>query len=321
MNRALSEFDMVTIWDAFPAKQQEDVEEVVRLAASSIDAATWNSVASLLKKASRLVGEKKDFFLNNPLLAGAVPDTPETHQLWDAASGLLHSYANSSITDQETMKSFTMNQFIANDIPKMRSAFKQLEGLTANLQDSPFGNVAALPTVETVSESEGEAVIRITQGDQTTEQKFVKADNRWVPVEMIDDWDAEIAKAKAALQQLSTAEAQQNMAAMRAVVMMAEGQVDLLLAADTQEKFDQAINDIVGMATGMMGGMPGGPGFGPGGGGAASPADFGDTPPLPDLGNAPPEFDFGDKPPEPDFGNEPPEPDFGDEPPFPKLGD
>lgn len=282
---ALAEFDMVTIWDAFPAKQQKDIEEVVRLAADSIDSATWNSVASLLKKASRLIGDKKEFFLNNPLLAGAVPDTPETHQMWDAAAELLGSYTNSSITDQTAMKNFSMNQFIAADVPKMRSAFEKLQSLTANVQDSPFSNVAALPTIETVSESPSEAVFKITQGGQTTEQTFVKADNRWVPVEMVKDWDQDIAEAKMALQGLSAPEAQQGMAAARAMLMMAEGQIDLMLAAQTQEQFDKVVNDTVDMVTEKMGGATGGfgPG-GPGGPGGAPPADLGDAPPLPDFG-------------------------------------
>jgi hypothetical protein len=294
---ALAEFDMVTIWDAFPAKQQTDIEEVMRLAANSIDSATWSSVASLLKKASKLVGEKKEFFLKNSLLAGAVPDTPETHQMWDAAAELLGSYTNSSITDQDAMKNFSMSQFIAGDVPKIRSAFEKLQSLTVNLQDSPFNNVAALPTIETVSESASEAVFKITQGGQTTEQTFVKADNRWVPVEMVKDWDQDIAEAKMALQGLSKPEAQQGMAAARAMLLMAEGQIDLMLAAQTQEQFDKVVNDIVDMVTGMMGGMPGG--FGPGGPGGAPPADLGDAPPFPGFGD---DADLGDAPPFPGSG-------------------
>ncbi len=288
MTLALSEFDMVTIWDAFPAQQQNDIEELIRLSASSIDPKTWNSVASLLKKATKLVGEKKEFFLNNPLLAGAIPNTPETHQAWDAAAELLDTYFNSTLTDQDAMKSFSMNQFIVSDVPKMRTAYGKLQSLASNLQDSPFGAMAALPVVETVSESSDEAVFKITQGGQTIEQKLVKAGNRWLPVEMVNDWDEDMANAKTALQQLSTPEAQQGMAGARAVLMMAEGQVDLMLSADSQETFDGVVNDIVDMATGMMmGGKPGGPG-GPGG---VPPADAGDAPPFPlgdDLGDAPP---------------------------------
>jgi hypothetical protein len=291
MGVALAEFDMVTIWDAFPAKHQQDIEEVIRLAANSIDSATWNGVVSLLKKASTLVGEKKELFLKNSLLAGAVPDTPDTHQIWDAAAELMSAYANSSITDQEAMKNFSMNQFIADDVPKIRSAFEKLQSLTTNATDSPFSKVAALPKIETVSESPTEAVFKITQGGRTTEQTFVKSDNRWVPVEMVQDWDQDIAKAETALQELSKPEAQQAMAGARAMLLMAEGQIDLMLAAQTQEEFDKVVNDIVDMVTGMLGGLPGG----------AAPAGFGDADP-------------GDAPPFPGFGDDA---DSGDAPPFP----
>lgn len=290
MSVALAEFDMVTIWDAFPKKHQDDIEELIRLGAGSIDELTWNDVSSLLKKATRLVGEKKEFFMKNQMLGSMIPQTPETDKIWDATAGVLAAYANSSITDQAAMKNFSMGQFIANDVPKMQAANEKLQALTQELQDTPFGQ--AQPKVEVVSESATEAMISITTNGQTQEQRFVKTENRWLPAEMVDDWDKEMEKAKAEIAKLSTPEGRQGLGQMRMVLGMAAAPVDQMLNASTQVQFDTVVNNMAGLVMGMMGGMggPGGgpPGFGPGGPGGPPPG-FGPGP-----GGPPPGFGGGD---------------------------
>lgn len=290
LTAAMAEFDMVTIWDALPSKHQGDVEEVVQLAANSIDAGTWNSVTGLLKNITKIVTDKKEFFLNNPMIAASLPKSPETNQMWDATAEMLAAYANSSIMDQNAMKKFTMMNFIKNDVPKMRASFQKVQTLTANMQEgSPFGQMSELPKFELVSETATEATFRITQAGQTEEETFVKVDNRWVPIEMAQGWDEGIAKAKEGLASLSTPEGQQGLMQMKMGLTMVTPFVDQMLNANTQADFDNVVNSIAGMAMGMMGGLggPGGPGGppgfgppgGPGGPGAFPPGGFGDGPP------------------------------------------
>jgi len=277
LSAAAAEFDMVTIWDAFPDKHQKDVEEVVRLAANSLDEQTWNGVASLLQKASELVTEKKEFFLGNQMIGGVVPNTPENNELWDAVAKMMTAVTSSSLTDQSAMQNFTMNQFLVNDVPKIKTSFEKVQTLTEKLQDkgSPFGRIAETPTIETVSESTTDAVFKITSGGQTQEQRLVKFENRWVPAEMVEGWDEAVEKAKTQLAALDSPEARQNMTQMRMGLMMANAPLDQLLSANSQEEFDKTINDLVGMVMGMMGDMQGGPGIAP----VGPPPGFGDDPP------------------------------------------
>ncbi len=297
MTAALAEFDLVTIWDAFPAKHQNDIEQTVRLAANSLDEPTWNSVATLLKKVSRLASDKKQFFLNNPLIGQSIPNTPQTSEIWDAAAGLIDAYANSTITDQSAMKSFSMDQLIVKDVPKMRAAFEQLKRLTQDLQDSPFGQMAEMPKIETVSESATEAVLKITHGEEVQEQKFVKFENRWVPAEMIEGWDEGMQKARKELAKLSTPQGQQGLAQLRMGLMMAGAPIDQLLAASDQAQFDAVIGNVSGMVMGMMGGMGGAGGPGIGGPGIGGPGGAGGFPPGFGGDDAPPggaPANFGD---------------------------
>ncbi len=273
---AMAEFDMVTIWDAFPSKNQDDIEQIIRLAASSIDEQTWSGTARLIKNVSKLANDKKDLFLNNPMIGGMIGNTPEINKLWDAAAGMLDAYANSMISDQSAMRNFSMERFIAEDVPKLRAASQDLTRLTEDLQDSPFAKMAEVPTIETISESSSEAVYKITMGEKTTEQTFVKAGNRWVPVEMVEGWDEGIQEARDELTKLSTPEGKQAMAKFRMVLVMASTPVDQLLGASGQTEFDAVIESLSGMVMGMMGGMggPGGPGFGAPGGPGALPPGF-----------------------------------------------
>ncbi len=282
LTAAVAEFDMVTMWDAFPPKYQDDITGTIQLAAKSIDSSMWNSVTGLLKKASRLVSEKKEFFMGNAMIGQQMPPGPETDKVWDASAALLAAYVNSSITNQNTMKSFDMDNFIAKDVPKLRAAYTELQALTEDLDDSPFGQISEVPTIEVVSESSDKAVFKVTTNGETEEQTVVKVDNRWLPEDMVRDWDKEIQKAHESLKQLATPEGQQGMMQAQMMLGMVGGPIDQMLAANSQQEFDNVINGIMQMAMGMMGGMggPGGPGgFGPGGPGGFGPGGPGGGPP------------------------------------------
>lgn len=255
LTQAMARFHLPTLWDALPPRYQADVQQNLRMQADAIPAATWNGVVGLLKNAAELVQTKREMFFQNPQLGPLLGGEEDAQAAWDAAAGLLAAIVNSRLTDQDAMKQLDVDQFIAQDARDIREAFMKLAENASSVPQSPFGQVAETPTIETLDESDQEATFRITFGDETTEQKFVKVDNRWLPADMVAEWDETIAEQRAQIAQMKTPEGQQNMMQMQLGLMMVGAPVNALLSAKTQAEFDQVIDSLAQTVAGMMGDM------------------------------------------------------------------
>ncbi|QEG41148.1 SHD1 domain-containing protein [Roseimaritima ulvae] len=253
MSQAMVHFHLPTLWDGLTPKYQRDVQQNIRMHADAIDPAIWRGVAGLVKNASELVKTKRDMFLNNPTLGAMLSNDESTKQAWDAAANLLASIANSRLTDQEAMKQFDMAQFIASDAPAIRAAFVAFTEKVGTMEQSPFGNLAEAPKIETLSESASEAVFRITMGDEVDEVKFVKVENRWLPADMVEGWDEMMQEQRDTVAKLKSPEGQQQMMQMQMGVMMASAPLNALLGANTQQEFDQVIDSLAQTVGGMFG--------------------------------------------------------------------
>ncbi len=253
LSQAMVHFHLPTLWDGLTPRYQRDVQESIRMHAEAIDPGIWNGVAGLIKNASELVETKRDMFLNNPKLGAMLSNDESTKQAWDAAAALLASIADSRLTDQEAMKQFDMAQFIASDAPAIRTAFVAFTEKVNTMEQSPFGNLAAAPEIETLSESDTEAVFRITMGEETREQKFVKVENRWLPADMVEGWDQAMQDQREAVAKMKSPEGRQQMMQMQMGVMMAGAPLNALLGAKTQAEFDQVIDSLAQSVGGLLG--------------------------------------------------------------------
>ena len=294
LTAAMAEMDLDTLWDMFPKRYQADINGVIQSAAQNIDTPVWNGVGGVVKKVSQLVATKRDFILNNKNVQGFVPNTPETLASWDATSKLLGAVANSSLTNHAQMKNFAMANFLQSDGQKIKAAGKELSEIAASAdpgQGQPIGGKP--PEFRLVSDDGQTAQVEVTESDgRKHTEAFVKVDNRWVPQEMAEEWDEKMAEAKQAIAKLATPEGKQQMSAVPMGLMMVTGPLDQMLAAKTQQEFDQVVDPLVQQFGMMLGPMLMGGGGPPGAFGAGGPPGFGGG----DFGGGPPggEFRGGD---------------------------
>ena len=117
--------------------------------------------------------------------------------------------------------------------------------------------------IETVESSDTAATLRSTGPDGTEKTlEFVKHEGKWLPKDMVSDWDRQMADAKQALESLP-----QQLEQARPMVTMVTGSVSGALtplqSAETQEQFNSAVEGVQQMAMAMfmqqMGGGLGGP--------------------------------------------------------------
>ena len=99
------------------------------------------------------------------------------------------------------------------------------------------------------------------EGAPPRDQKLKKVDGKWLPAEMVDGWEENMAKAKAGL-------AGADMTAQKPQAMMMLGMVekvaDDLLAAPDEQAFQNVINNVMAMVGPMLGPLMGGAGGIPG---------------------------------------------------------
>ncbi|MBC8876760.1 MAG: hypothetical protein H8E44_45610 [Planctomycetes bacterium] len=284
----LEQGNVRVVWDALPPSYQSDVNDLVHTFADNMDAELWNAGAGLVKKVVRILKEKKQFILAHPAVAEAPVDADTITANWDTVVDLLDTIVNSEITDLEKLKTIDVGAFLSGSGKsigdKVMAVAQALEGQDFSMAEFPGVEVDAAglaklkdAKISTLSVDGDTATVRIEkEGGEVEDIQMVHVEGKWLPKEMVDGWATGIGEAKAAMTAAMGEELKKNkqqvLMPMRMVGMVLDG----ILATQTQEEFNDAIDGIKGMLTPEM--EEGGGDVDPfGGGGGADPFGGGAT--------------------------------------------
>ncbi len=283
------------MWELLPPSWQSDVEGVIRHAAEKIPPAQWAPAVQVMDKVCRILKDKKQFILGQPVMATLASTGPvPLEESYDASIGFLTSLIDPEIFKLDNLKQINMREMLAKKGPEIGGYLRRLDALAADhgeptLKQNMDGKVRAEQTVE----SKAVLIIQSPTGEQRTE--FVRVEGRWVPEAAAKNWATGIAEIH---KQIDSWEGgtQSPFVSIPLAASMVSGILDQLLAAQSQEQFNQVVQTIVGtygaqlgpiMAARMpqppkgaqpQGGQPGGPpsGYGQQGyGGSGSPPGAG----------------------------------------------
>jgi hypothetical protein len=242
------------VWAALPSGYQDDITEVVQGFGNGMDPTLWRQIQGAIQKVHTVLDTKADFIVNVPALQG-MPNSENVTTAIPQVAGLLKTIIDYSKLDG--IKAFDGEQFFSGPASTL---INQIDILS---QLSPQGvSVTSLKgmTVETVS-SEGEiTILRLTNSNSESEPNevdFVKVDGHWVPADMAKDWDTTVESARAGLQTLPET-LQQNGPMIGMFSQMIIAGLDPLAAAEDQEQFNQAVDQLQVGLGGMLGPMLGG---------------------------------------------------------------
>jgi hypothetical protein len=273
------------VWDALPTAYQSDINEVVHTFAENMDAQVWNAGATTLQKAVRVFKEKKDFILGHPAVQTSDVDPAVIDANWDTAVGVFETLTSSDLADLEKLKTIDMGQFLDTTgkamMEKLAEIAESVEQSGLKLDSFPGIPVEGMPVnqlsqvqISTVSQDGDTAVLKVVRPDgEEEESTFVRVDGKWLPEEMVEGWDQAMAEANQAITQEMPQQLADNKQAVMMPMMMVGGVLDQLLAAQTQEQFNDVVKGLMQMALQGAGGpgAPAGPGGAAGGGAAADP--------------------------------------------------
>jgi hypothetical protein len=236
-----------------------------------------------VQKAVRVLKEKKEFLLKQPTLAMARVDPKIAAENWDGAVGVLDTITSSELADLEKLKTLEVGAFLDGTGKKVADQLaalaKAADEKKMSLTEFPGVTVDAMPLagiakakLSTVKMEGDTATLRVENEGKTEDHEVVRVDGKWLPKEMVDQWQGKMEAAKAALTKDMPERLQKGKEQIVPLIQKLQAALDQMLAAKTQPEFDQVIGQL--LQAFMSQGPGGGPGTRPAapGPGAAPPA-------------------------------------------------
>lgn len=280
MQEGLTKGQPVVLWEALPESYQNDLNTLARTFASNMDADTWKQITAMLNGVHQVLSEKQEFILNYPAVASG-KDPERTKKSITAGTQLLKTILD-GVSDLEEMKNFDGKQFLSSTGTGIITHVNTLSEFAPPVPGQTVGMAAlAELKIETVTSTDSTATLRFTGPDGKVEtQEWVKSQGKWLPKEMVDEWDQKMKEARESLAKLPEQVMQMKLQ-MAMVSGMVNGALTPLQNAEDQDQFNAAVNGSLGMFGGFAGGF-----------GMPGPSE-------------PPSFDFPEPPGPPSLGDDP----------------
>lgn len=271
------------IWDAMPTRYQSDVNDLIHTFAANMDADVWRAGVSVLAKAVRVLKEKKEFILKQPALAQSPMGVAAAAENWDPMVGALETVATSELTNLEKLKTLEVGAFLDGTGKKVADQLaalaKAADDKKLSLTDFPGVPVQDMPLsglakakFSTIKIEGDTATLRVEGEEKTEDHEVVRIDGKWLPKKMVDGWQEGMQAAQTALTKDMPDRLKKNKMQIILPIQMVQGVLDQLLAAQTQEAFDEVIKQVMATFAPPPGG---GPGAKPAGGPPPSSDPFG----------------------------------------------
>lgn len=237
------------LWQALPPSYQQDLTELTRLLADTVDPQLWDAAFATGRRAAATMALKKDIILASSTLQQAGSELDDVSAGWDAAVAVLDAVCSSEISSTAGLKTIDWEQYLATTgadiIERARSASDD-DG------SNPIDDLRRT-RIEVVSVDGDRAVVRMTPPDgEPEDQQFVRVEGRWVPSEMADDWDTRMSEARERLTNITDEERTEMSTQGMMFLGMADGFLQQLESVESPEEFDQMLAALIGPFLGGM---------------------------------------------------------------------
>lgn len=252
--RGLADGQPEAVWDALPDSYQRDLAGLVHEAGAAADREIWTRAFAVLQKLTRVLAEKKQFILQNQLVAMQLGSGPDVDRGWDALVDAFDTLARSELADPARVASLDVRGFLAGTGSRLMK--RVLEAGEHAPRELLGGGVESLraTTAEIVSRQDDGALLRIeTPGEEPREERWIRVEGKWVPAEWTEDWGTRLDEVRGGLRRMSTEMDEQDRQQALLRLTMVEGVLDRLLAAKTESEFNAALGTALAMVLGALG--------------------------------------------------------------------
>ncbi len=225
------------IWNILPESYQSDVEELRTGFTDAIDPEVWDAAISVGRKVVRVLQEKKEFILGNPMLSQMSPVPPEEiAPAYDEIVSAIDRFLSSEIQTSAGFKKVALERFLASagaDLMKGLSRASLGPGSDTQMQKM----LAA--RIETVKREGTSAVVAVSDDEGTNESLAMSlVEGKWVPDDIADQWAMNVAEARQTLTDVRAKMASKD--ELLESFAQVEDSLDALLSAQNQQAFMMA---------------------------------------------------------------------------------
>jgi hypothetical protein len=237
------------LWEAMPESYRADINEITALFAAKMDPELYDRSMALALNFVDVIQSKQDIILASNTVAGTGVDVAEIEARMGPSLAITRTFFASEVSTLAGLAAIDWQQYLAGTVAQLMA---QADAIEAVEGEDPFLLLDTLE-VEVLEETGDTALLRITAGDEEPEEvAMTRVENRWVPTEMAEQWDAKVAEARTSLEELTPEKVQEMKGQAMFGLAMAEGFVTQLATIETSEEFDATVGP---MLQGILGGM------------------------------------------------------------------
>ena len=253
------------IWKAMPASYQADLNSVVQLAGTKIDAEVYDKSFQLIDRLGSIINQQQALILNSSMGPALEEEKVMLRQGLPKVAEIIRVIATSDVGTNAGLQSFNGQVFFGTTVSKLASLTTELSKLQdaegPSLEDLRDADIAVLDVTEMA------ATLSITMAGDTQTVQLTKIENRWVPVDIAAQWTASITEVKTGLEAFSPKAVAAAKADVMNVFKVLDDVMSTIEAAETQADFDQSLKNammpLMGVYMAMMetisGGAPAAP--------------------------------------------------------------
>jgi formylglycine-generating enzyme required for sulfatase activity/tRNA A-37 threonylcarbamoyl transferase component Bud32/mono/diheme cytochrome c family protein len=259
----LADGQPVVLWRALPASYQKDLKSLIAEAADKIDPEVYDRAFVVLRKAAKLLKDKKQFILDGEWAKNApILEKNKIAEVYDIVMEMLETIVESNLSKHDLVKKADLERFLSGTAVKLGSDATRLAKACEMVQDNDpnlkrayeeWANLRNIK-IKVLKAGASEVVLNIEVSDQTRteEQVFVQIEGKWLPKEMVDGWADGITEARKGLASVPPILTGEKKERALDALKLAELAIDHLSDCTTKEEFEQSLKDIWSFIAGRL---------------------------------------------------------------------
>ncbi|MGC6444360.1 MAG: hypothetical protein ACON4H_17035 [Rubripirellula sp.] len=240
VDSALMSGHLIVLYDALPPSYRQNVDEMIKLSASSLDPNTFGMVTGVLHQIGDVIVTRQRWLLSSPRIASLGPAEQDFFSgPFLNLAGLLRKGFDPAAMQLQTLQSGDFREWLEERdqviAPYLAQLIDQLGA--ASLQQS---------VVE--SEENGVAVVNTTTGGVSMKSAYVQVEGFWVPQSLADTWAEDFEQMKQSSTQVDTA----TIASATLFLQPAQLVLNQLANAEDASSFHQQLEAVFAPAEAML---------------------------------------------------------------------
>ena len=155
---------------------------------------------------------------------------------------IAQTFFTSEVSTLAGLAAIDWQQYLAGTVAQLMT---QADAIEAEEGEDPFLMFDSLE-IEVLEQTGDTARLRITVPDEEPEEvTLALIEDRWVPVEMAEEWDAKVMEARTGLEEITPEKMQEMKGQAMFGFAMAEGLVQQLSTIETSEEFDATMGPMI----------------------------------------------------------------------------